>query len=399
MRDDFSQNTKETLARRVNFLCSNPHCPVATVGPHSDASKSVNKGVAAHITSAAPGGKRYDASLTPEQRSSGDNGIWLCQNCAKLIDSDEVRFNAALLRAWKTAAEAKADHSIQSNAPLAVSATQQQLRVHANYADGKYGTHAAINIFNSSGSPIYLSRWYAEWHDRSAYGSVECVRGKLPFRLQSQDTHVLVVDLGERGFSGLKTVAVVDGDNHHYNVGDTEVAIMVQQAERHSVLHQKPDNAELEAQLQQCKVEVNAEIEVSRNGTQQLVISFTNASGIPIPLVGARIEWEYDPPRTQPRGSDATGPVQEVQEIGGKLNLACRTSLSSPVSPGATVQFYVYPDSAGVLVETLFGDVKDKDLIVTFGTSTRYGWTGSEDDIPGTIRRFAQYLTESRHSQ
>ena len=51
--------------------------------------KSVNVGEAAHITAAAPGGKRYDPSLTPEDRRAASNGMWLCELCAKLIDTDE----------------------------------------------------------------------------------------------------------------------------------------------------------------------------------------------------------------------------------------------------------------------------------------------------------------------
>jgi hypothetical protein len=40
-------------------------------------------GEAAHISAAAPGGKRYDSSLTPEERRAPSNGIWLCELCAK----------------------------------------------------------------------------------------------------------------------------------------------------------------------------------------------------------------------------------------------------------------------------------------------------------------------------
>ena len=175
MRDDFSQTTKDTLARRVNYLCSNPDCPLATVGPHSDSEKAVNKGVAAHITAAAPGGKRYDASLTPEQRSSVTNGIWLCQNCAKLIDSDEDRFPVDLLRAWKLVAESKVNRSIQTNSPLTLTESATNLRVRGSYAGGKHGTQVSLNIFNAATSPIYLSSWYAEWGDRSGHSSLDCV--------------------------------------------------------------------------------------------------------------------------------------------------------------------------------------------------------------------------------
>jgi hypothetical protein len=36
---------------------------------------------------ASRGGPRYDASLTPEDRANATNAIWLCQNCAKLIEA------------------------------------------------------------------------------------------------------------------------------------------------------------------------------------------------------------------------------------------------------------------------------------------------------------------------
>ncbi|UWU70562.1 NACHT domain-containing NTPase [Bradyrhizobium sp. NC92] len=81
--------------------------------------KSVNVGEAAHITAAAagPGAKRYDASLTPEERRAASNGIWLCELCAKLIDTDEARFRVDLLRKWKQDAEARALRDIATAAP------------------------------------------------------------------------------------------------------------------------------------------------------------------------------------------------------------------------------------------------------------------------------------------
>lgn len=68
----------------------------------------MNVGVAAHITAASPGGKRYDVSLSTEQRRHANNAIWLCQYCAKLVDNDEVRFPVSVLQGWKRAAEVEA---------------------------------------------------------------------------------------------------------------------------------------------------------------------------------------------------------------------------------------------------------------------------------------------------
>ncbi|WP_406833855.1 hypothetical protein [Pseudomonas asiatica] len=69
-----------------------------------------NIGVAAHIAAAAPGpgARRYDPNMTSQARSSAANGIWLCQSCSKLIDTDEVRFPVELLNEWKFRAEKRA---------------------------------------------------------------------------------------------------------------------------------------------------------------------------------------------------------------------------------------------------------------------------------------------------
>jgi len=100
-RDDFLQPVKDVLANRAGHQCSNPDCPIITSGPHSFSNKSVNIGVAAHIYAALPGGKRYDPDMTSEERKSIDNGIWLCQTCAKLVDSDDELFTVELLKSWK----------------------------------------------------------------------------------------------------------------------------------------------------------------------------------------------------------------------------------------------------------------------------------------------------------
>ena len=107
-RDDFPASLKNTLSRRVANTCSNPHCRANTSGPHVDPTRSVNIGVACHITAAATGGPRFDRELPASDRRSIENAVWLCQSCAKLIDSDVPRFTVSILRRWKIAAEAQA---------------------------------------------------------------------------------------------------------------------------------------------------------------------------------------------------------------------------------------------------------------------------------------------------
>jgi hypothetical protein len=114
MRDDFTKETKELLAKRVGYHCSNPGCRQLTSGPQEDPSGFTNIGVAAHITAASAGGPRYDSSLTSAQRRAQDNGIWLCQNCGKLVDSDKSGFSVDRLRTWIRTAEAAAKREVEN---------------------------------------------------------------------------------------------------------------------------------------------------------------------------------------------------------------------------------------------------------------------------------------------
>ena len=115
--NDFPARVKDVLAKRAGMKCSNPDCRVTTSGPRDDPTKSVNVGEAAHITAASPGGPRYDQSLTPEQRRAIGNAVWLCQRCHTLVDQDERHYTVALLRQWKTDAEASARHELETGRP------------------------------------------------------------------------------------------------------------------------------------------------------------------------------------------------------------------------------------------------------------------------------------------
>lgn len=104
-RDDFSEKTKQVIASRVGYKCCYAGCNIETQGPHSNENKRVTIGEAAHICAAAPGGPRYDETMTPAERKSASNGIWMCSTHARLIDKDVARHPVELLRKWKSDAE------------------------------------------------------------------------------------------------------------------------------------------------------------------------------------------------------------------------------------------------------------------------------------------------------
>lgn len=106
-RDDFTKPTKNQAYQRAAGRCSNPDCRATTSAPVGEVDFS-NVGVGAHIHAASPGGPRYLAAMTAEDRRGFGNIIWLCQTCSTIIDRDPDSYPAETLKAWKTSAEARA---------------------------------------------------------------------------------------------------------------------------------------------------------------------------------------------------------------------------------------------------------------------------------------------------
>jgi hypothetical protein len=98
--DRFSQPVVTMLAKRAANRCANPDCGAVTSGPTSEPTGVVNVGEAAHIYGANPGSARYDPDMASANRSAISNAIWLCSNCHKMVDDDEVGYPAGLLFEW-----------------------------------------------------------------------------------------------------------------------------------------------------------------------------------------------------------------------------------------------------------------------------------------------------------
>ena len=106
---DFTKITKDNLAKRVNYLCSNPACQRPTAGPHNDPEKSHVSGEAAHISGAKPKAARYISSMKNDERKHINNGIWLCKICHGKVDHDWFSYKPEVLIEWKNKAEGHAE--------------------------------------------------------------------------------------------------------------------------------------------------------------------------------------------------------------------------------------------------------------------------------------------------
>lgn len=146
-RDNFSPATRNALAGRAGYRCS--ICKTPTIGPSDESPASfMNVGIASHITAAAPGrgARRYDSSLTPEQRSDIDNGIWLCRGCDGIVDRDAARFPTETLK------RIRRDHTEFSRLGTRVKAEVGLIAIGPNIVAG-----GQVIRFNASGIVLHLA--------------------------------------------------------------------------------------------------------------------------------------------------------------------------------------------------------------------------------------------------
>lgn len=113
-RDDFSPETKRKIGYRSGFRCCFPNCNRLLIEKSDNSQGYNNLGEYCHITAAAPGGPRYDESLSKEERESYDNGLLMCRNHANIIDKNEAKYPVSLLKQWKKEQEERIEKECES---------------------------------------------------------------------------------------------------------------------------------------------------------------------------------------------------------------------------------------------------------------------------------------------
>lgn len=183
VRDDFSPRTKQILSDRVGGRCSYPGCGQVTTGPNLyDPTKKINTGVAAHITAAAKGGPRFDGSLTSEQRCSIENGIWMCEHHARLIDADFSNYTAEQLKVWKNLAEANQSELQKLSQQSGVQAySERDLRLLETITD----------IFNYNALQVLINEQFRAKVSRSVLEPLDKLDGMRGNPTYSFNNHVL----------------------------------------------------------------------------------------------------------------------------------------------------------------------------------------------------------------
>lgn len=117
--------------------------------------------------------------MSQEERSGQDNAIWLCSNCATLIDRDEGRFPAELLREWKEQAEARAKEEL-GRPPQEPDAIHQVVAALTGQAP-RYMVHAIPNVHRAM--ELALERLDPRFRVTSEFSE-----GRTHFTLDARET-------------------------------------------------------------------------------------------------------------------------------------------------------------------------------------------------------------------
>jgi energy-coupling factor transporter ATP-binding protein EcfA2 len=184
---DFSPATRRTIAARAGWRCSIPGCGRVTVGPGPTPGTATSVGRAAHIYSSSIQGPRGAGNLTPEQRASVSNGIWLCATHADLIDkNDGSGYSPQLLAAWRDLHEARVAWELDGvtapfgwvesltvhRAPLMAGTEIRFGKCTLSFGKNGSGKTAVLEWLSGPIHPARLARWAAEdWETQS--GGIE----------------------------------------------------------------------------------------------------------------------------------------------------------------------------------------------------------------------------------
>jgi hypothetical protein len=133
VRDNFSGKVQRILEERAGHQCS--VCHKATSGPSTDSRRAGKDGIAAHITATSPKGPRFDPTLSPEERRSEENGIWVCTRHDREIDTDSPGYSIKTLKGLKGLREERAAKELGQ--PLSTE-DQSACVIELPYADNIY---------------------------------------------------------------------------------------------------------------------------------------------------------------------------------------------------------------------------------------------------------------------
>jgi hypothetical protein len=123
----------------------------------------------------------------------------------------------------------------------------------------------------------------------------------------------------------------------------------------------------------------------------QLVLCLTNLGSERLPILGARLAWQYSPPRVV--ANTASDSKATVAELGGSITISV-TDRWLPA--GRSVEYCVDHPWTSMLIDAAASDVDRKSLCLDIVTSKTAGWKCAEDGLPEAVDKVARSVIATR---
>jgi Putative DNA-binding domain len=173
--------------------------------------QKTNRPVAFRVEAFAKDGKEFDVITIPVQQRP----VFLIKDFGKL------RQNITYIRRGTTCAEALPEEVIKMSLPA------RNLNIRINPTRRGKQQLAQIRLFNSGPGPIFIENWWLSWKSdglKRSSVSVSAIQGRLPVRIEEQNTAELLVEVGD-SMEDLTGIGVLDGEHHRWCLGDAELEV------------------------------------------------------------------------------------------------------------------------------------------------------------------------------
>ncbi len=115
LRDRVPPAQEKVLLARSGNKCAYPGCALdLTIDPKADGDRPKATGKVAHIAAASPGGPRYDPNMSPAERGSAQNLIYLCGPHHDAVDTQLAHHTRTFLLETKRAHEEAVERAVRN---------------------------------------------------------------------------------------------------------------------------------------------------------------------------------------------------------------------------------------------------------------------------------------------
>ncbi|GAA2057749.1 ABC-three component system protein [Williamsia deligens] len=115
LRDRVPPAQEKVVLARSGNKCAYPNCGQdLAIDPQADGDRPKATGRVAHIAAASPGGPRYDPSMTPEERGSAQNLIYMCGPHHDAADTQLEYHTRAFLEEAKRIHETAVERAVRN---------------------------------------------------------------------------------------------------------------------------------------------------------------------------------------------------------------------------------------------------------------------------------------------